>query len=292
MSAKTDFKRTLYHLLKHDHQGAFATRADRRTVMHTFTEQLFQLGYKVQTVQNLKTKHIEAVLKHWQTQGLSVGTLKNRLAVLRKVMGMMNKTALIPDNHAFHLGSRFTKSESPRNRALCQPDFSAILDPYVRISLELQRVFGLRREEALKLKPHMADEGDALHLMGSWCKGNRARTIPLRTEEQRHWLNQAKALCALPDHSLIPPQKSYIQQRHVYDKQTQRAGLKNLHGLRHAYAQQRYRELTGWEPPLCGGLSAQPMTKMDRALDAEARYRISEELGHSRKAITNVYLGK
>ena len=30
------------------------------------------------------------------------------------------------------------------------------------ISLELQRVFGLRREESLKIKPHIADKGDKL----------------------------------------------------------------------------------------------------------------------------------
>ena len=33
----------------------------------------------------------------------------------------------------------------------------------------------------------------------------------------------------------------YIQQRHVYDGQCRAAGLSNRHGLRHRYAQIRYR---------------------------------------------------
>jgi hypothetical protein len=43
---------------------------------------------------------------------------------------------------------------------LSQVDLSRIGDPYVRMSLELQQAFGLRREEALKLRPHDADRGD------------------------------------------------------------------------------------------------------------------------------------
>ena len=40
--------------------------------------------------------------------------------------------------------------------------------------------------------------------------------------------------------SLIPANKTYIQQRHVYDGQCKAAGLSNMHGLRHRYAQMRY----------------------------------------------------
>ncbi|EMB6072518.1 integrase domain-containing protein [Proteus mirabilis] len=40
--------------------------------------------------------------------------------------------------------------------------------------------------------------------------------------------------------SLIPANRSYIQQRNAYDGQCQKAGLNKMHGLRHAYAQTRY----------------------------------------------------
>ena len=39
----------------------------------------------------------------------------------------------------------------------------------------------------------------------------------------------------------------------VYEGNTLRAGLSNTHGLRHAYAQNRYEELTGWSCPAVGG---------------------------------------
>lgn len=149
---------------------------------------------------------------------------------------------MVPSNKSLNLGARhFTATQ---NRAIHHPDLSAIKDPYVRISLELQCVFGFRREESLKIKPFMADQTDKLVLLGSWCKGNRSREIPIQTEEQRYWLEEAKLLVRNASKSLIPDSKSYIQHRYVYDKQLQQIGIRS-HALRHAYAQRRYQELTG-----------------------------------------------
>ena len=65
-----------------------------------------------------------------------------------------------------------------------------------------------------------------------------------------------------------------------------------MHGLRHAYAQERYRELTGWECPVRGGPGRKSMSPAKRKIDFEARMTISSELGHGREEITVVYLGR
>ena len=46
----------------------------------------------------------------------------------------------------------------------------------------------------------------------------------------------------------------------IYEKHTLRAGFTQLHGLRHAYAQARYQELTGWPAPTCGGPASKQLT--------------------------------
>ena len=127
-------------------------------------------------------------------------------------------------------------------------------------------------------------------MLGSWCKGNRSREIPIRTEEQRRCLDQAKLLLSKPDQSLIPEYKSYIKHRYVYDKQLQRVGIKS-HGLRHAYAQQRYFELTGWASPIAGGPKFRDMTYAQQNSDIRARMILTEEIGHSRLTILRAYLG-
>ena len=127
------------------------------------------------------------------------------------------------------------------------------------MSLELQQAFGLRREEAIKFMPVYADQGEHIVLKESWTKGGKAREIPVRTDAQRVVLDRAQRLAGTG--SLIPSAKNYRQQLRVYEAETARAGLSKLHGLRHAYAQARYKELTGWKAPAAGGPSLKSLSR-------------------------------
>ncbi len=246
MSFKQQIKRSLYQVLQKDHENSFATRHDRTQILFRIVDELFDLGYKFSSVYKLKEKHVVELTKHWQEKCLKVSTIKNRLSVLRRLAVLMDKP-FVPSNTTLQVGSRY--AQPVKNRAIVNPDISKIIDPYVRVSLELQRNFGLRREESLKIKPHLADQEYKLVLLGSWCKGNRNREIPIRTTEQRRWLDEAKLLAWNVNRSLIPESKTYIQHRYVYDKQLRNSNIRS-HGFRHGYAQQRYKELTGWDAPI------------------------------------------
>jgi hypothetical protein len=290
MGIRHDLQRTIYQVLKYNRDGSYATQSDRKHILFKFAEDLISRGYALRDIKSLKGKHITAVIKYWQEKGLSTATIKNRTAVLRHLCVRINKMNIIPSNTELCIGKRTYVPAS--NKALYNPNFSKITNEYIRVSLELQRVFGLRREESIKIKPWRADKGDHLSLQDSWCKGGRGRDIPIRTEEQRYWLNQAKNLVQHTDLSMIPLKKSYIQQRCIYDKQVSRAGLKNLHGLRHAYAQRRYKEFTGWDAPINGGLKSRELSTDQKKIDYQARMILTEELGHSREQITVNYCGR
>ena len=62
-------------------------------------------------------------------------------------------------------------------------------------------------------------------------------------------------------------------------------GIK-MHGLRHAYAQDRYKEITGRDAPVRSNETV-PRDQIDKV----ARLQISQELGHNRMEVTNCYLG-
>ncbi len=85
--------------------------------------------------------------------------------------------------------------------------------------------------------------------------------------------------------------KNHIEQRRYYDSCTQEAGYKNLHGLRHAYAQRKYFEITGWQAPINGGKERIQLSKKEQKLDMQARKTIALLLGHSRPTISKNYLG-
>jgi hypothetical protein len=94
-----------------------------------------------------------------------------------------------PERHArsnahYGIPERNPSGNGSKAKTVDATDLDKVRDPHVRISLELQRAFGLRREEAIKFSPGYADKGDYLLLKASWTKGGKARTIPVRTPEQ------------------------------------------------------------------------------------------------------------
>ena len=249
------------------------------------------MGYRRMQARSLKPKHIEALVKHWQGKELSIGTIKNRMAALRWWASKVNKQNVIARSNE-HYGipdRRFVTNES-KARDLTEIQLGKVKDLHVRMSLELQRAFGLRREEAMKFMPSYADQKDHVRLKASWTKGGKPRNIPVRTDVQREVLDRARTLAGFG--SLIPPHRSYVQQLRIYEGNTTRAGMSSMHGLRHAYAQERYEELTGWQCPATGGPDSRSLTLEQRELDWEARLTISQELGHEREQVTVAYLGR
>lgn len=285
-----DLSYTLRQLCLRNRDGSHATQADRQRSLSLAARQLCEAGFRQMRAPSLKGKHVEALLQRWQAEGLSAGTLKNRMAHLRWWAEKIGKAGILPaDNTKLGIPERRYVTNKSRAKELGDR-LDRITDPHVRMSLRLQAAFGLRREESIKFQPRYADRGDHIAIKGSWAKGGRDRTVPITTPEQRAVLDEVHRLAG--QGSLIPVHKTYIQQRHVYDGQCKAAGLSNMHGLRHRYAQMRYEVLTGWQAPAAGGQQQQMLPANQQLQDLQARQRISRELGHERTSITAVYLGR
>jgi integrase len=222
---------------------------------------------------------------------VATGTIKNRMSAIRWWARKVNRQNVVArSNEHYGIPNRQFVSNVTKAKSVLEADLAKVRDDHVRMSLALQQAFGLRRAEAIKFMPGYADRGDHLLLKASWTKGGKERTIPIRTAEQRQLLDRAHKLAGRG--SLIPGSRNYVQQLRIYEGQTMRAGLSQLHGLRHAYAQQRYEELTGWKAPAAGGPLSKTLTPEQRDQDREVRLIISKELGHEREQITAVYLGR
>ncbi|WP_154355141.1 MULTISPECIES: phage integrase N-terminal domain-containing protein [Pseudomonadota] len=285
-----DLTYTLRQLCHRNRDGSHNTQADRMRSLALAARQLREAGFRQMKASSLKGKHVQTLLDRWQGEGLSSGTLKNRLSHLRWWAEKIGKSGVLPaDNTQLGVAERRYVTNISKARELGL-GLEKVTDVHVRMSLQLQAAFGLRREEAIKFQPSYADRGDHLALKGSWTKGGRERTVPITTPEQREVLKAVHRLVGA--RSLIPAHKNYIQQRHVYDGQCKAAGLSHMHGLRHQYAQSRYEALTGWKAPAAGGPQSQALTLAQRLIDTAARERISKELGHNRIGIVSVYCGR
>ena len=284
-----DLNRDLLLLQRRTGDGSYATRRDRAYALAQMANTLHELGYRGLRAKGLKGKHIEALVRHWSERGLWPATVRNRMAHVRWWADRIGKANVVKPNADYGIGPRSHVSNGARRRDLDSAKLARVGDPHVRMALRLQAAFGLRREEAIKFSPSHADRGDRIAVKASTAKGGRAREVPVFSEAQRNLLDEVRRLVG--GGALIPPSRNYAEHKRVYEDQTRAAGLDRMHGLRHAYALDRYEALTGWRAPAAVGPSRRELTGERRRIDTAARRRISAELGHGRLEVARAYLG-
>jgi hypothetical protein len=280
----------LKQLCLRNRQGSYGTQDKRFHALQSIADDLYGSGKNHIGIHSLKAKWVYQLIDIWKSRGCTPATIKNYMAHLRFWARKVGKDDIAKrPNKDYGIEDRQYLSDKNKAIQLNEAALGKVNDEHVRMSLQLQQAFGLRREEAIKFTPSYADRGDHLQLKASWTKGGKAREVPVITERQRAVLDAAAKLVGKG--ALIPSNRNYIQQLRLYEKQTVNAELNKMHGLRHQYAQDRYEALTGWKAPKAGG-PAKPMLNPDqKRIDIEARYQISKELGHERLAIVRIYIG-
>ena len=163
-----DLNYQLKQLCLRNRDGGYATQRNRERLLSMIADQLHALGYRNMVVHSLKPKHAEALVKHWQGESLSVGTIKNRMSALRWWAQKVNRQNVIARrNDHYAIPQRIFVSHESKAKHVNVDALARVGDAHVRMSLELQQAFGLRREEAIKFQPSYADHGD--HIVGRCC---------------------------------------------------------------------------------------------------------------------------
>jgi hypothetical protein len=283
-----DFK----ELCRHNRDGSYATQADREHILDLVANQLHEMGVRGLRAQGFKPRHVQLLVARWLGEQLAPGTIKNRMSQLRWLAQKIGKDNIVErTNAAYGIPDRVYVTNISKAKELGREQLEGIRTPCARMSLRLQAAFGLRREASIKIVPARADRGDTLVLKASWNKGGREIRIPIRTAEQRQLLDEAKALAR--GKSLVAPgyatYRDYLQH---FRYECGRVGIHAFHEHRHLYAQERYREMTGWQCPARGGPTSRQLTQQQKAIDRATRETISHEMGHGREQITAVYLSR
>lgn len=278
-------------MCKRNKEGSYSTQSNRHRILQMSAVQLKEIGYRGMKATSLKPKHVEALVDRWKVEGVSPGTIKNRMATLRWWAEKVNKPGVVKrENREYGIEKRVYVTNQSKARDLPQEKLDGISNRLVGYSLKLQEQFGLRREESIKFNVTYADKGDYLRLKSSWTKGGKERVIPVTNNSQRMLLNEIKR--EIGNRALIPDDRTFKQQLKTYEWHLSNVGLDKMHGLRHSYAQDRYQELTGWKSPAAGGPTSEFLTANQKNIDHQVRLQISRELGHEREQITAVYLGR
>ena len=185
-------KYQLQGLVRRNPDGSFNARSERHKILSQIAVQLKEGGYKLPSPNSLKPKHVDYLVNRWKSENLASSTIKNRMSHVRWWTEKIGKSSMLPksnsgSNHAINLNIENRSYVPSENKAksLDINKLSKIDCVYTKLSLILQKEFGLRREEAIKFRPSYAIKKEKIILKGSWCKGGRPREIPLRLESQK-----------------------------------------------------------------------------------------------------------
>ncbi len=78
-----DLNYQLKQLCHRNRDGSYITQAKRMHHLMLIADQLYGLGFRGMKPRSLQQKQVDTLVKDWLSQGLAVGTIKNRMAVLR-----------------------------------------------------------------------------------------------------------------------------------------------------------------------------------------------------------------
>ena len=275
-------------LARHNRQGSFRTKERYYEAFKRFCAYLAD-EFHLQKLENISGKHLVSYVLWMQESGKSASTIKTDLAAIRFFHDKMSRPKYqLPTNDELAVelerrcfgGVDRTWSNIEFNKmlgkALAEDRYDFIL------ALYLGRYAGLRIHECFRIDTATAERAlreNAITIKG---KGGKVRTVPIneqiavamRKQLDRTFRGQ-KLL--VPDDMHTDRAINLLQlfiMKHrdeVRDAGSDRP--LTFHGLRHTYAAEKYKELTG------SGMSA-----------LDAHFAVSRLLGHERADVTNIYL--
>ena len=273
---------------------------------------LFELGYKLTSLQNVGERHIEALHSAWVEEGgvhqLSVGRVHNLNVYLRLLFDVhFKKHRLVrpvseydKDCVRTYITTRDKSwvGNSVDVHLLVNQiaDFS-VEGRIVAMQLELAWAFGLRVREAWMVHPisllEQALDGELMRI-DRGTKGGRPRDVPVTDLVQVDVLLRASELARGASASMIPLKYNLIEWKSIFYRilKTHRVvrssddgGLGvTAHGLRHQYMHSFYQRLTGHEPPV------RSLQVIDPDVHKGCLKTLIEAVGHSDTRKAGAYL--
>ncbi|MRD47534.1 tyrosine-type recombinase/integrase [Caenimonas koreensis DSM 17982] len=294
------------------------TRSDYGRELHRAITLCRTCCVPIQNITDLNRKHVIAFCRQWEKEGLCEKTVAKYVSTLRRFLELLGKRGAIPVGQEWRqvlrsrdivLGTQGTSliAKFPKGWRDHGVDPNAVIDAVEQVDelvacqFRMQLHFGLRVNESCQIVPRDSDKGD--HLM-VWrgTKGGKERRVefssdPQKRAAQRQTLNHAMGLASRnskgclgnPKGSLraMKNRMTYLARKHGI----RRTGLGiTLHGLRHQFACDLFRELTGLPAPVLR--EVEPSVYGEKAeLVRWAILEIARQLGHERGPISYAYIG-
>lgn len=293
-----------------------------RDVLHRLVRLLRERRTNIQNLDQLGKAHVLSAMKAWQEEGLTEGTIQGYLSVMRRFFCLCGKPKVLPTDNELRdwlranglTAGTIGRVQVPelakgwRDLGICPESFIQTLrsqgEDVVATIAEMALHWGLRAEEGRFLRPHESEhEGNGVGLvLRRGTKGDKVRLVkwfqdPERARIQREVLERAKRLADLnPRRELAIPGLNAKQMKNHFNWVLRRNGVTKdamgvtFHGLRHQFACDLFRDITGMPAPVLGLLPAEEYRK-NAVLVRHGMKEVSIQMGHERISISGSYVG-
>ena len=278
------------------------TKKNQHSVIRDIAD-ILRRNFNLIKLRNLQEKHIRKIIEEWKKRGYKPGTLTTKIGFLRKLCISIGKRSCIKDNKYYGIrrgrvvftDKRWTPGGTNDFEIISKVD--GLLHKYgnrIRDCLILERIFGLRKREALRFHPCIEiildEKNNPIRIeLTLGTKNNRYRTIPVVTEEQRSFL---RTLIDTYKSDPIQPYllDSYKKWERVYFYVLEKIGINHQstgHGLRQAYANDRLKAILEETRKYS---EINNFHESDEKIRLVAYQKLTKELGHGRIDILRSYL--
>lgn len=284
-----NLEKQIERIFRNCRQGSIKTRIRYKDGAKHFAKFL-AVVYKKQNMNNISNQSLEAYVEQSQESGYSTSYITTNMSAIRFCVNQIKDSRYIKSNKELEVNNRTKEDRIGPNRAWTRDQVTkmyrlAIGNGYSRVAdiITLAYRQGLRLHEITRLdRATLLDSlrKDKITIKG---KGGLIRRVPIRDDLSR------KHIKGLIDKTPVNSYKVFVSSNEKTDSvinqvqnfiQNYRGGVIDpgghqitAHGLRHTYAQERYKEL------------------IEKGIrEKNARLQVSKELGHFRPEITDIYL--
>lgn len=248
--------------------GSYKTAYNHRMEALRFVATLRELGYGVQKWSNVTNKHVAAVVTAWKERGLQDKTIAEYLSGVRVMARIWGNERIHADNAAFGLtrGVSTPKNvdqsarEEVMQRALERLQRGDYNQQRLAVQVAYMRYLGLRSEEARKLdalhaQREVSPAGQEYIRITAGTKGGKERWVPVSTQAREALTRGAQLQRETGTRNTMPREmreKAWVQYmyREARAMGLTRAQGASFHQLRHSFAQELFRQIAGFAPPV------------------------------------------
>lgn len=238
MGKKFNLVQKSQNILQRQKNGSPATKREQQRVMSTIIDDLDRLRRLPRDFKHITPNDIEHLVCFWKEKQLSLGTIDNKLGVLRRFNQLAGLNLTIPTNKEL---DTIKASPTPLKTNIPENYESKIFHPVTRSIIALQLHFGLTKLEAIQLGSIRGSNDKILLIERTIAHNKKDRVIPITTRIQASSLSERKTLAQTSQ--LLKHQDASSLINNLYTAECGDAGINPKTPFRRRYAQNRLKIL-------------------------------------------------